>query len=101
MVEDDDFYLRIKMSGAKYCQLFETAVYHMPSKSVRMREDGQNGEDNPEFHKQYNKSIRNREIECNSIFNKRIKNNNNNKCHYIIVWISNTIIKIYFAIFIF
>jgi len=54
MVEDDDFYLRIKMSGAKYCQLFETAVYHMPSKSVRMREDQKINFDN-----QYNKSIRN------------------------------------------
>ena len=54
MVEDDDFYLRIKMSGAKYCQLFETAVYHMPSKSVRMREDQKINFDN-----QYHKSIRN------------------------------------------
>ena len=54
MVEDDDFYLRIKMSGANYCQLFETAVYHMPSKSVRMREDQKVNFDN-----QYNKSIRN------------------------------------------
>ena len=54
MVDDDDFYLRIKMSGAKYCQLFETAVYHMPSKSVRMREDGQVDIDG-----QYNKSLRN------------------------------------------
>tara|TARA_Y100000593_G_scaffold95015_1_gene198274 strand:- start:23621 stop:24727 length:1107 start_codon:yes stop_codon:yes gene_type:complete len=54
MVDDDDFYLRIKMSGAKYCQLFETAVYHMPSKSVRQREEGHIDIDN-----QYNKSIRN------------------------------------------
>ena len=42
------------MSGANYCQLFETAVYHMPSKSVRMREDQKVNFDN-----QYNKSIRN------------------------------------------
>ncbi len=55
MVDDDDFYLRIKMSGAKYCQLFETAVYHMPSKSVRMREDDLQ----VEVDKQYEKSIRN------------------------------------------
>ena len=54
MVDDDDFYLRVKMSGAKYCQLFETAVYHMPSKSVRMREDSQKN-----FDVQYHKSIRN------------------------------------------
>ena len=54
MVDDDDFYLRLKMNGIKYCQLFETAVYHMPSKSVRMREDGE-----IDIDKQYNKSIRN------------------------------------------
>ena len=54
MVDDDDFYLRIKMATDKYCQLFETAVYHMPSKSVRMREDGK-----VEINSQYNKSIRN------------------------------------------
>jgi len=54
MVDDDDFYLRVKMSGAKYCQLFETAVYHMPSKSVRMREDNQKN-----FDAQYHRSIRN------------------------------------------
>ena len=54
MIDDDDFYLRIKMSGAKYCQLFETAVYHMPSKSVRMREDGE-----IDITTQYNKSMRN------------------------------------------
>ena len=54
MVDDDDFYLRIKMSGIKYCQLFETAVYHMPSKSVRMRENNQIN-----FNAQYHKSIRN------------------------------------------
>ena len=54
MVDDDDFYLRIKMSGAKYCQLFETAVYHMPSKSVRKREDNQ-----IDINPQYIKSIRN------------------------------------------
>jgi GT2 family glycosyltransferase len=54
MVDDDDFYLRIKMSGAKYCQVFETAVYHMPSKSVRMRED------NPiDTNPQHFKSMRN------------------------------------------
>ena len=54
MVDDDDFYLRIKMSGAKYCQVFETAIYHMPSKSLRMREN------NPiNFDPQYHKSIRN------------------------------------------
>ena len=54
MVDDDDFYLRIKMSGAKYCQVFETAVYHMPSKSLRMREN------NPiDFNPNYHKSIRN------------------------------------------
>jgi len=54
MVDDDDFYLRVKMSGARYCQLFETAVYHMPSKSLRMREN------NPiNFDPQYHKSIRN------------------------------------------
>tara|TARA_Y100000361_G_C11146332_1_gene338251 strand:- start:87 stop:1277 length:1191 start_codon:yes stop_codon:yes gene_type:complete len=55
MVDDDDFYLRIKMSGAKYTQLFETAVYHMPSKSVRMREDDLK----VEVDEQYEKSIRN------------------------------------------
>lgn len=54
MVDDDDFYLRIKMSGAKYCQLFETAVYHMPSKSVRKREDNE-----IDINPQYIKSIRN------------------------------------------
>ena len=54
MVDDDDFYLRIKMSGAKYGQLFETAVYHMPSKSVRMRENNKIN-----FDSQYHKSIRN------------------------------------------
>ena len=54
MVDDDDFYLRIKMSGAKYTQLFETAVYHMPSKSVRMREDNE-----IDINPQYNKSMRN------------------------------------------
>ena len=54
MVDDDDFYLRLKMSNIKYCQLFETAVYHMPSKSVRMREDGEINIDS-----QYNKSVRN------------------------------------------
>ena len=42
------------MSGAKYCQLFETAVYHMPSKSVRMRENNKIN-----FDMQYHKSIRN------------------------------------------
>ena len=56
MVDDDDFYLRIKMAGAKYTQLFETAVYHMPSKSVRMREDNDIKVD---VDKQYIKSIRN------------------------------------------
>tara|TARA_Y100000590_G_scaffold361850_1_gene418700 strand:- start:146 stop:1324 length:1179 start_codon:yes stop_codon:yes gene_type:complete len=54
MIDDDDFYLRLKMHGANYCQLFETAVYHMPSKSVRMREDGHINIDS-----QYNKSLRN------------------------------------------
>ena len=58
MVDDDDFYLRIKMAGAKYTQLFETAVYHMPSKSVRMREN-----DNPnikiDVDGQYTKSLKN------------------------------------------
>jgi len=54
MIDDDDFYLRLKMHGIKYCQLFETAVYHMPSKSVRMREDGE-----IDIDRQYNKSIRN------------------------------------------
>lgn len=54
MVDDDDFYLRIKMSGAKYCQLFETSVYHMPSKSVRMREDNK-----IDVTPQYSKSMRN------------------------------------------
>tara|TARA_Y100001963_G_scaffold160112_1_gene267950 strand:- start:3526 stop:4707 length:1182 start_codon:yes stop_codon:yes gene_type:complete len=54
MVDDDDFYLRIKMATEKYCQVFETAVYHMPSKSVRMREDGAIDIDS-----QYTKSIRN------------------------------------------
>tara|TARA_B100000287_G_scaffold114172_1_gene106297 strand:+ start:2366 stop:3562 length:1197 start_codon:yes stop_codon:yes gene_type:complete len=54
MVDDDDFYLRLKMAGAKYCQLFETAVYHMPSKSVRMREDNQ-----IDINPQYEKSLRN------------------------------------------
>ena len=57
MVADDDFYLRIKMSGAKYCQLFETAVYHMPSKSVRMRET--DDEIQSGYEHQYQKSIRN------------------------------------------
>ena len=58
MVEDDDFYLRVKNSGAKYTQVFETAVYHMPSKSHK-------GSDNPNenieqtFNEQYQKSIRN------------------------------------------
>ena len=56
MVDDDDFYLRIKMAGAKYTQLFETAVYHMPSKSVRMREDKDIKVD---VDSQYRKSIRN------------------------------------------
>ena len=55
MVDDDDFYLRIKMIGGKYTQLFETAVYHMPSKSVRMREDDLK----VEVDGQYNKSMRN------------------------------------------
>ena len=59
MVDDDDFYLRVKNSNYRYTQLFETAVYHMPSKSVRMREDGKNGENNPDFQKQYLKSHRN------------------------------------------
>jgi len=57
MVDDDDFYLRIKMAGGKYTQLFETAVYHMPSKSVRMREDHTIGTDTVNL--QYRKSIRN------------------------------------------
>ena len=56
MVDDDDFYLRVKMSGAKYTQVFETAVYHMPSKSVRMREDDSIKVD---VDGQYQKSIRN------------------------------------------
>ena len=62
MVDDDDFYLRLKMNGAKYCQLFETAVYHMPSKSVRQREDNQ-----IDINPQYTKSIRNfmRKWGCN------------------------------------
>ena len=55
MVDDDDFYLRIKMAGAKYCQLFETAVYHMPSKSVRQREDDLQ----VDVDGQYQRSIRN------------------------------------------
>ena len=57
MVDDDDFYLRIKMSGAKYCQLFETAVYHMPSKSHKGGDD--NKFQQSEFDNQYLKSIRN------------------------------------------
>ena len=56
MVDDDDFYLRVKESGAKYTQLFETAVYHMPSKSVRMRETDDIKVD---VDGQYQKSIRN------------------------------------------
>lgn len=56
MVDDDDFYLRIKMAGGKYTQLFETAVYHMPSKSVRMRETDDIEVD---VDGQYDKSIRN------------------------------------------
>jgi len=55
MVDDDDFYLRIKMAGAKYTQLFETAVYHMPSKSVRQREDDLQ----VDLDGQYQRSIRN------------------------------------------
>tara|TARA_Y100000593_G_scaffold79852_1_gene148814 strand:+ start:309 stop:1502 length:1194 start_codon:yes stop_codon:yes gene_type:complete len=55
MVDDDDFYLRIKMAGGKYTQLFETAVYHMPSKSVRMREDNLQ----VDVDLQYSKSLRN------------------------------------------
>ena len=53
-IDDDDFYLRIKMAGAKYTQLFETSVYHMPSKSVRKREDNE-----IDINPQYNKSLRN------------------------------------------
>ena len=56
MVDDDDFYLRVKMAGGKYCQLFETAVYHMPSKSVRMRETDDIKVD---VDGQYEKSLRN------------------------------------------
>jgi hypothetical protein len=57
MVDDDDFYLRIKMAGGKYTQVFETAVYHMPSKSHKGGDD--NKFEQSEFDNQYLKSIRN------------------------------------------
>jgi len=58
MVDDDDFYLRIKMSGAKYTQVWETAVYHMPSKSTKFKETKKKGAHN-RWEEQYNKSVRN------------------------------------------
>ena len=58
MVDDDDFYLRVKMSGAKYTQVWETAVYHIPSRSTKYRGDKLSF-DEGKWDTQYNKSIRN------------------------------------------
>ena len=58
LVDDDDFYLRIAMNGHSYWQTFETAVYHMPSKTTKLKNDTfTDGDD--EWQIQHNKSTRN------------------------------------------
>ena len=59
MIEDDDFYLRVKMSGAKYTQVFETAVYHIPSRSTKYKGDIVNEQGSDDWNYQYAKSAKN------------------------------------------
>ena len=60
MVDDDDFYLRIKLSGAKYTQVWEASVYHIPSRSTKFKNDDTELVDgDSEWYEQYYKSSRN------------------------------------------
>ena len=60
MVDDDDLYMRIKLSGAKYTQVWETAVYHIPSRSTKFKNDDTELVDGDSaWYEQYYKSARN------------------------------------------
>jgi GT2 family glycosyltransferase len=59
MVDDDDFYLRLKMAGAKMWQTFETAVYHMCSRSTKFKDDIVTDKGSRDWNEQHLKSTRN------------------------------------------
>ena len=59
MVDDDDLYLRVKLSGARYGQARQAAVYHFGSRSTRFAGDDVTAEPSDEWAAQYYMSIRN------------------------------------------
>ena len=59
MVDDDDFYLRVSMTGAKITQTFETAVYHMCSRTTKYKDDIINDAGSDDWNSQHYKSTRN------------------------------------------
>ena len=59
MVDDDDLYLRVKLSGARYGQARQAAVYHFGSRSTRFLGDRLDQEPSGEWAAQYYMSIRN------------------------------------------
>ncbi len=59
MVDDDDLYLRVKLSGARYGQARQAAVYHFGSRSTRFLGDRLDEKPSDEWAAQYYMSIRN------------------------------------------
>lgn len=59
MVEDDDMYLRIKQSGARYAQVMDTMVYHFCSRSSKFSGDQISNSGGNEWQDQYMKSAMN------------------------------------------
>lgn len=59
MVDDDDFYYRLVLSGIRYTQIFDTCVYHFCSRSSKFANDEIHSSGNNDWMNQYRKSTRN------------------------------------------
>lgn len=58
MIDDDDLYLRVKLSGARFAQVLDAAVYHFGSRSTRFAGD-EIGEKSEVWKAQFARSERN------------------------------------------
>lgn len=59
MVDDDDLYLRVVLSGARWAQALDAAVYHFGSRSTRFAAGTTKTAPSPEWAAQYARSRRN------------------------------------------